>query len=168
MSWRLRHLWSGGQSTWLRTQRSGFDSRLYQIFWEVVGLERGAPSLVSTIEELPERKSSGCCLEIREYGRRDPSRWPRGTLYPQRLQLTSPTSSGRSVGMVRSRTQATEFICCHEDTRVREYLGPLLFISALDEEEWSVSHSGHLTRAKEPPVHIEQEAEWAKKQFWTI
>jgi hypothetical protein len=36
-----------------------------------VGLERGPLSLVSTIEELLERKSSGCGLEIREYGRRD-------------------------------------------------------------------------------------------------
>jgi hypothetical protein len=39
-----------------------------------VGLERGPLSLVSTIEELLGRKSSGCGLEIREYGRRDPSR----------------------------------------------------------------------------------------------
>jgi hypothetical protein len=30
-------------------------------------------------------------------------------LYPQKLTLTSPTSGGRSVGIVRSRTQATEF-----------------------------------------------------------
>jgi hypothetical protein len=30
-------------------------------------------------------------------------------LYPQKLALTSPTSGGRSVGIVRSRTQATEF-----------------------------------------------------------
>jgi hypothetical protein len=30
-------------------------------------------------------------------------------LYPQRLSLTSPTSSGLSVGIVRSRTEATEF-----------------------------------------------------------
>jgi hypothetical protein len=29
-------------------------------------------------------------------------------LYPQKLALTSPTSRGRSVGIVRSRTQATE------------------------------------------------------------
>jgi hypothetical protein len=36
-----------------------------------VGLERGAFSLVSTIEELFERKSSGSGLESREYGRRD-------------------------------------------------------------------------------------------------
>jgi hypothetical protein len=39
----------------------------------------------------------------------DPSRWPRGTLYPQKSTLTSPKSGGRSVGRVRSRTQATEF-----------------------------------------------------------
>ena len=30
-------------------------------------------------------------------------------LYPQKLALTSPTGSGRSVGIVRSRTKATEF-----------------------------------------------------------
>jgi hypothetical protein len=47
-------------------------------------------------------------LENREYGRKDPSRWPRSTLYPQKLALTSPTSGGGSVGIVRSRTQATE------------------------------------------------------------
>jgi hypothetical protein len=30
-------------------------------------------------------------------GRGDPLRWPRDTLYPQKLSLTSPTSGGRSV-----------------------------------------------------------------------
>jgi hypothetical protein len=39
-----------------------------------VGLERGPLSLVSAIEELLGRKSSGSGLESREYGRRDPSR----------------------------------------------------------------------------------------------
>jgi hypothetical protein len=43
-------------------------------------------------------------LESREYGRVDPSRWPRGTLYPQKLALTSTTSDSRSVGIVRSPT----------------------------------------------------------------
>jgi hypothetical protein len=38
---------------------SGFDSRRYQIFWEVVGLELGLLSLVSTTEELLGRKSRG-------------------------------------------------------------------------------------------------------------
>jgi hypothetical protein len=66
-------------------------------------------SLVSTIEELFGRKSSGSCLESLEYGRKDPSRWPHGTLYPQKLALASPTSGRRSVGIVRSRTQAKDF-----------------------------------------------------------
>jgi hypothetical protein len=35
--------------------------------------------------------------------------WPRDTLYPQKLALTSPTSDGRSVDIVRSWTQVTEF-----------------------------------------------------------
>jgi hypothetical protein len=63
-----------GQSSWLQIHRSGFDSRRYQILCEVVGLERGPLSLVSTIEEVLERKSSGSGLENREYGLRDPSR----------------------------------------------------------------------------------------------
>jgi hypothetical protein len=78
-----------------RSRGPGFDSRYYQIFWQVVGLERGPLGLVSTIEELLERKSSGSGLEIREYGRRDSSRWPRDTIYPQKLALTSPTNGGR-------------------------------------------------------------------------
>jgi hypothetical protein len=74
------------KSSWLQLQRSRFDSRRYEIFWEVVGLERGLLSLVSTIEELLDRKSSVSGLESREYGRRDPSRWPRGTLYPKKVR----------------------------------------------------------------------------------
>jgi hypothetical protein len=72
-------------------------------------MRRGPLSLVSTIEELLEGKSSGSGLESREYDRRDPSRRPRGTLYPKKLALTSLASGGRSVGIVRSRTQATDF-----------------------------------------------------------
>jgi hypothetical protein len=55
------------------------------------------------------KKISGSELEIREYGHKDLSRWPRGTLYPQELALASLTSGGRSVGVVRSRIQDTEF-----------------------------------------------------------
>jgi hypothetical protein len=84
-------------------QRSGFDSRLYQILWEVVGLERGPFSLVSTIEELLGRNSSGSDLKIREYERKDPSRWPRDT------HLSANVGGGRLVGIVRLRTQATKF-----------------------------------------------------------
>jgi hypothetical protein len=104
-------LWSSGQSSWLHIQRSRFDSRQYQTFWEVVGLERGPLSLVSTTEELLGRKSSCSGLESREYGRRDPSRWPRGSLYPQKLALTSPTSGGRTVARIHSRTHDMELFC---------------------------------------------------------
>jgi hypothetical protein len=106
-TWSL--LWSIGQSPWLQTQRSGFDSRRYQMFWEVVGLERCPLIFVITTEELLRRKSNSSGLESREYGCRDPSRWLRISLYPQKLALTSPTSDSRAVGIVRSRTQATEF-----------------------------------------------------------
>jgi hypothetical protein len=98
-------LWSSGQ-------RSGFDFRRYQIFWELVSLNRGPLNLVSIIEELLGRKSSGSGLENRDYGRGDPLCWPRNTLYPQKLSLTSPTRGGRSVGIVRSQTQVTEFVVC--------------------------------------------------------
>jgi hypothetical protein len=39
----------------------------------IVGLERDPLSLMSTTEELLDKKSSGSCLENREYGRRDQS-----------------------------------------------------------------------------------------------
>jgi hypothetical protein len=73
-----------------------------------VGLERGPLSLVSTTEELRERKNSGSGLEGRECGRRDLPLRPRGTLYPQKLALTSLINGSSSVGAVRSRTKATE------------------------------------------------------------
>jgi hypothetical protein len=93
----------------LQIQRSGFDFRRYQISWEVVGLERGPLSLVGTTEELLGRKSIGSDLENRYYGRRDSSRWPRGTIYPQKLALTSTIRGGLSVCIVRSQTQAKEY-----------------------------------------------------------
>jgi hypothetical protein len=69
-----------------------------------VCLERGPLGLVSTIEELLERKSSGSGVTAE-----NTAVGIRGTFYPQKLALTSPTSVCRSVGIVRSRTEATEF-----------------------------------------------------------
>jgi hypothetical protein len=47
-------LWSSGQTSWLQIRRPGFDSRHYQK--KIVGLERRPLSLVSTTEELLDRK----------------------------------------------------------------------------------------------------------------
>jgi hypothetical protein len=86
-----------------RSRGPVFDFRRYHIFWKVVSLERGPLGLMRIIEELFQGNGSSG-LE-----NRDPLRWPRDTLYPQKLALTSPTSGGRSVGIVRFRTKTTEF-----------------------------------------------------------
>jgi hypothetical protein len=77
-----------------------------------VGLERGPLSFVSATEELTGRKCSGSCLEIREYGLRDPLCRQRNTFYSKKLALTSPTRDGLSVVIVCSRTKTTEFVFC--------------------------------------------------------
>jgi hypothetical protein len=94
-----------------KSRGPAFDSRRYQILWEVVGLEQGPLSLMSIIEELLGINSSGSGLENREYGRGDSLHWPHDTLYPQKLALISPACGGRSVGIVRLRTKTTGFIC---------------------------------------------------------
>jgi hypothetical protein len=56
-----------------RSRGPGFDSLRCQIFWEVVSLERGPLSLVSAVEELLGRNSSGSCVGSREYGADHPT-----------------------------------------------------------------------------------------------
>jgi hypothetical protein len=75
-----------GHSSWLQIQRSGVHSQRYQTFWVVVVLEQG----------------NGSGLENRDYGCMGIRRADYATsLYPQKLALTSPTSGGRSVGIIR-------------------------------------------------------------------
>jgi hypothetical protein len=69
-----------------RSRGPWFDSRRYQIFWEVVDQERGPLNHVSTIEELLGRNSRGSGLENREYGPGDSLRWPRDTLSIRKSQ----------------------------------------------------------------------------------
>jgi hypothetical protein len=76
-----------------------------------VGLERGPLSLVRIIEELLERTIAAPVYKTEINGRGDLLRWPRDTLNPLKLALTSPTSGGGSVGIVRWRTEAQEFVC---------------------------------------------------------
>jgi hypothetical protein len=77
-----------------------------------VDLERNPLRLVSTAEELLGRKCSGFSLENLDYGRKGSAalttRHP--SIRKKKLALTSLTSGGRSVGIVRSQTQTTEFV----------------------------------------------------------
>jgi hypothetical protein len=74
-----------------------------------VGLEWRPLSFVSTTEELLERKSSGSSPETENTAVGIRCTDHVTLLYQQKLALTSPTSGGRSVDIVRSRTQSTEF-----------------------------------------------------------
>jgi hypothetical protein len=90
-----------------------------------VGLERAPLSLMSTTEELLERKSSVYGLE---YGRRDSSRWQRGNLYQQKLALTSPTNGGLSVDIVFRGLRPRSF-----------FLQEITFYSLLFQEQGALS-----------------------------
>jgi hypothetical protein len=92
-----------------RSRGPGSDSLRYLIFWEVVGLGRGPLNLVSTIEELLERKSSSSGLEKPRLRPRVPPRWRRDTPLSAKVGINF-ADKRRSLGRVRSRTQATEFL----------------------------------------------------------
>jgi hypothetical protein len=88
-----------------------------------VGLERGPLSLVSTIEELLGRKSSGSGLENRDYGREGfATLTTRHPSIRKTLALTSPTSGDSSVGIVRSRTETTEFVSIMRQLRYQLFV----------------------------------------------
>jgi hypothetical protein len=74
-----------------------------------VGLERGPLTLVSITEELLDRKvaspvykTENTAVGIRHANHVAP-------YIRKKLAITSPTTGGRSVGIVRSRTQTMEF-----------------------------------------------------------
>jgi hypothetical protein len=73
-----------------------------------MGLEQDPLSLVRTTEELLGGENGGSGLENREYGRKNPLCWPRNTLYPKKIGTN--VACGRSVAIVRWRTQAKEFV----------------------------------------------------------
>jgi hypothetical protein len=72
-------------------------------------LELGPPSLVSTTKELLNSKVSAPVWKIENtaVGIRHADNVVTSIL--KKLAITSPTSGGRSVGIVRSRTRTMEF-----------------------------------------------------------
>jgi hypothetical protein len=60
-----------------------FDSRRHQIFWVLVGLERGPLSLSNIIEELLKEKVAAPVYKTETNGRDEPPRWPHDTVDPQ-------------------------------------------------------------------------------------
>jgi hypothetical protein len=102
-------MWSSGEGSWLQIQKSGFDPGATRCVEEYCVWNGVHSASWVQLRSYLEEKVAAPGLEIREYGCRDPTRWPRGTLCPQKLALTLSTSGGRSIDIVRSRTQATEF-----------------------------------------------------------
>jgi hypothetical protein len=99
-------LWFSGQSSRLQILRSRFRFSVLQDFLKSsVGLERGPLSLVRITEELLEWESSGSGQENRINGQG--IRWADQATpsIRKKLALTSPTSGGRSVGVVHLRTK---------------------------------------------------------------
>jgi hypothetical protein len=92
-----------------RSRGPGLDSRWFKIFWEAAGLNGVHSASWEQLRSYLEEIVAAPVYKIEIGYRGNPLRWPRDTLYPQKLALTSPTSGGRSVGIVRSRTKVTEF-----------------------------------------------------------
>jgi hypothetical protein len=91
-------LWSSGQSNWLQTQRSWVRFPALPDFMSSSGSGIGSTQ-PQEYKWGATWNSSGSSLETQEDGRRDPLHW-----HPM-------TSGGHLVGIVRSRTETTGFVC---------------------------------------------------------
>jgi hypothetical protein len=85
-----------------------------------------------------EENVSAPVLNVENTAVGDPLRYAT-PFYPQKLAPTSPTRCDRSVGIVRSRTQATEL---HSET--------LRFYKVLSKDSFSVNRSAHQNRDPTP------------------
>jgi hypothetical protein len=109
-------LWSSDRSSWLHN--GDVLCFLWGTNWVYICyVEESRPPLWSSGQRSWLRNRDVLCflwgtnwIYICYVEESDPSRWPRGTLYPRKLAITSPTSGGRSVVIVHSRTHAKEFV----------------------------------------------------------
>jgi hypothetical protein len=74
--------------------------------------------------------------------------WPRNTLFRKKLVLTSPTSGGSSVGIGRSRTDATSLLLFDE----KQYCGPQNVSFPVHNSCWS--GEVHLTPHPKPQISV--------------
>jgi hypothetical protein len=91
-----------------RFRGPGFDSRALK---KIVGLERGPLSIVNTTEELLDRKVAAPVQKTENT--------VVGIRHADHVAITSPTSGGRSVGIVRSRTQTMELKLKYHGVKVK-------------------------------------------------
>jgi hypothetical protein len=107
--WKLTPPWSSVQGSWLQIQmRVQFPALPVFLRSGGSGTRSTQPREYNWRATRYNIVSSCSDLESGEYGRGDTSRWPCGTLYPQNLEISSPTRGGRSVGIVCSWTEATK------------------------------------------------------------
>ena len=103
-------LWSSGQSLWLQIQRSRVRFPALPDFLSSSGsrtgstqpreVNWGATWIKKCSGPGPENRLTAVGIRCADHVT---------PFYPQKLALTSPTGGGHSVGIVRSRTKATEF-----------------------------------------------------------
>jgi hypothetical protein len=114
--WPLIHttrpsLWSSGQSSWLQIQRPRVRFPVLPDFLRSIEPGTGSTQPSEDNWGANWKKSSGSGVEkpkLTAVGIRCADHATH--LYPLKLVLTSPTSGGRSFGIVRWRTKAPEFL----------------------------------------------------------